>query len=200
MYKTASRFLQHRAFFRPIKEGSKGQDNKPIPKIIKKAFRNHEFVRGCIAQEIKGGYAININEFRAFCPYSEMYPIIKTASDIESIQQKIFLFLVLKVDLDRGSVVVSRKKAAQLIAWERAKYSYSRHSTLRGTVKDVKPYGAFIDIGGMDGLLHVSEMSSKEKNQEITLKVGKIIEVYVIGLNKESQRISLSTLSHTQIS
>lgn len=198
MYKIASRYLQHRAFLgHPLSEQKRnGQGEQGIPKKIKQAFNNNELIRGSISNEIKGGYTITIKGFDAFCPYSEMYPRIKSVGFLKSFQQHNLEFLVLKVDLN--SVVVSRKKAAHLRAWEQAKQAHSKHLTLRGTVKHIKQYGAFIDIGGMDGLLHVSAINRKGNNQEITLKVGQAIKVSVIGLDEERQRISLSTAFNTQ--
>lgn len=198
MYKIASRYLQHRAFLgHPISDKKRnGQGEQGIPKKIKQAFSSNELIRGSISHEIKGGYTIIIKGFSAFCPYSEMYPKIKSVNFLKSFQKHDLEFLVLKVSLK--SVVVSRKKAAHLRAWEQAKQAHSKHLTLRGTVKDIRQYGAFIDIGGMDGLLHVSEINSKGKNQEIFLKVGQVIKVSVIGLDEERQRVSLSTPFNTR--
>ena len=145
---------------------------------------------GQIKSKIKGGYRINVMGYDAFCPNSEMYPNPNLVLD-RTILGKTMKYRIIKVELN--SVIVSRKKAAEDETLDKVKQALVNGKSISGVVKKIEVYGAFIDLGGLDGLLHISEIADHWiENIQEHLKVGQIIEVKIISIDNENKRISLT--------
>jgi len=193
MYKGASRFLQHLTMKdkeKPPQKLDKKQDTYGIPSHIKRIARTTGLIRGCFHEEVKGGYIVDIEGFQAFCPHSEMDPdVVPNAPNV----QKQVQFRIIKVDVEKRSVIVSRKRAAEQQGWEMAVDAFNKGRCLIGTVKEIKEYGAFVDLGGIDGLLHKSEVSNQYVDDiSKVLTVGKRVRSFVIDIDSEKHRIALS--------
>lgn len=193
MYKGASRFLQHLAMKnddKPPQPLQKKKEGQAIPTNIKRLAGKTGVIKGCIQEEVKGGYTIIIQNFRAFCPHSEMYPKL---SALDVAKKESLHFQVIKIDVGKSSVILSRKRAAAQEGWRKAVDAFQKRILISGTVKDIKRYGAFIDLGGIDGLLHKSEISNQFIDDvSKVLSKGQQIRAFVIGLDPDQHRVSLS--------
>jgi small subunit ribosomal protein S1 len=193
MYKNASRFLQRRAYLGEPRRNSAFAPEKfrPVPKRLRRAFKSGELVKGRLAKNIKGGYTIKFGLFHAFCPSSQMYPAIPSNADIDFLQNHGVDYAVIKAD--SSSAVVSRRRAVQKITIAKIAQAYRGGETLEGTIKVIKPYGAFVDLGCVDGLVHISEVSdSWIDDLSKVLKNGQKVKVIVIDIDEKKTRISLS--------
>jgi small subunit ribosomal protein S1 len=194
MYKGASRFLQHRAFFgeKTIKKSiSTPKKLHDVPKSLKKAFNSGKLIKGRVFDRVKGGLRVDFNGFHAFCPNSQMYPTKLTEADLNFLKRTHIDFVVIEVDL--FSAVVSRKRAIQKNTVAKTVRAYANGETIEGRVKDIKPYGAFIDLGCVDGLVHISEVSDNWiEDLKDVLKIGEKVKVIVIDIDEKETRISLS--------
>lgn len=157
------------------------------------AFEEKKPVSGRILAMVKGGLSVDLGGTVAFLPGSQVdiRPSRDSGELIGTEQQ----FLIVKIDEARGNIVVSRRA---VLEGERAADKSRLLSELKqgmiveGVVKNLAPYGAFIDLGGIDGLLHASDLSyNKRVSVEDVLKVGQTIKVMVIRFNRENERISL---------
>lgn len=157
------------------------------------AFEEKKAVSGRILGMVKGGLSVDLGGTVAFLPGSQVdiRPSRDSGELIGTEQQ----FLIVKIDEARGNIVVSRRA---VLEGERAADKSRLLSELKqgmiveGVVKNLAPYGAFIDLGGIDGLLHASDLSyNKRVSVEDVLKVGQTIKVMVIRFNRENERISL---------
>ncbi len=160
---------------------------------FEKAFKEGTPVMGTMFSRVKGGFIVNLGSTTAFLPGSQvdMRPV-KDITPLMGIEQP---FLILKMDKLRENIVVSRRGILEgANAEERAKAiaNLSEGQVLNGVVKNITNYGAFVDIGGIDGLLHSTDISWKRVNNPAdVLTPGQEIKVKVIKFNKESKRISL---------
>ncbi len=194
MYKTASRFLQYLAykgatFWQPKHKRKKSKPRRNIiPKKMITAYRNKQNVTGKIIGQIKGGYSIHILSYKFFCPFSEMYPKGITKSDLSNLQKKELEFKIIQV---YPNIVVSRKQAAKMEALRNARMAFKKGAILSGVVQEIKEYGVFIDIGGIDGLLHINEIKKKGLSSSDLIK-GNIIKIVIRDLDVNTSRISLS--------
>ena len=152
-----------------------------------------EFVTGKIHNRVKGGFAVEVDVVKAFLPGSlvDVRPV-KEAPDIENTVQD---FKVIKLDYKRNNVVLSRKavleKNNSAVKVELLK-NLEEGQIVKGIVKNVTDYGAFIDLGGLDGLLHITDISwSRVTNPSEYLTLGEEIEVKVLSFDKEKLRVSL---------
>ncbi len=162
-------------------------------KMLEEALETGEFVTGKIHNRVKGGFAVEIDVVKAFLPGSlvDIRPV-KEAPDIENTIQD---FKVIKLDYKRNNVVLSRKavleKNSSEVKVELLK-NLDEGQTVKGIVKNLTDYGAFIDLGGLDGLLHITDISwSRVTNPSEHLNVGEEIEVKVLSFDKEKLRVSL---------
>ena len=161
--------------------------------VMEKALKNKEQVTGNIFSRVKGGFSVDLNDAIAFLPGSQVdVKVIKDNSYLLGTNQ---IFHILKMDRKRGNIVVSRRS---VLEEGRAEAKKEMASTLEegqimeGTVKNITDYGAFVDLGEMDGLLHVTDISWKRiSHPSEVLTVGKKIKVKLIKYNSDSQRLSL---------
>ena len=162
-------------------------------KMLEEALETGEFVTGKIHNRVKGGFAVEVDVVKAFLPGSlvDVRPV-KEAPDIENTVQD---FKVIKLDYKRNNVVLSRKavleKNNSAVKTELLK-NLDEGQIVTGVVKNITDYGAFIDLGGLDGLLHITDISwSRVINPTEHLTVGEEIEVKVLSFDKEKLRVSL---------
>jgi len=162
-------------------------------KNLEHALETGEFVTGKILNRVKGGFAVEVDVVKAFLPGSlvDTRPL-KDAPNIENTIQD---FKVIKLDYKRNNVVLSRKavleEANSAEKLELLK-SLEEGQIVKGIVKNITEYGAFIDLGGLDGLLHITDISwSRVINPADSLSLGEEIEVKVLSFDKEKLRVSL---------
>jgi len=162
-------------------------------KMLEEALETGEFVTGKIQNRVKGGFAVEVDVVKAFLPGSlvDLRPV-KEAPDIENTVQD---FKVIKLDYKRNNVVLSRKAVLEKnnseVKVELLK-NLEEGQIVKGVVKNITDYGAFIDLGGLDGLLHITDISwSRVTNPSEHLNVGEEIDVKVLSFDKEKLRVSL---------
>ncbi len=160
---------------------------------LEKSMNAGERVNGVIFGRVKGGFTVDLNGAIAFLPGSQID--IRPIRDITPLMGISQPFQILKMDKIRGNIVVSRRVVLEETRAEaRAELidTLKEGSILDGVVKNITDYGAFIDLGGVDGLLHVTDISWKRINHPAeVLSVGQTIKVQVIKFNEDNQRISL---------
>ena len=160
---------------------------------LEKCLNSGERVNGVIFGRVKGGFTVDLNGAIAFLPGSQID--IRPIRDISPLMGISQPFQILKMDKLRGNIVVSRRVVLEETRAEaRAELidTLKEGSILDGVVKNITDYGAFIDLGGVDGLLHVTDISWKRINHPSeVLNVGQTIKVQVIKFNEDNQRISL---------
>ena len=160
---------------------------------LEKAYEAEERVEGAIFGRVKGGFTVDLGGAVAFLPGSQVdVRPVRDAGPLMNMSQP---FQVLKMDRRRGNIVVSRRAILEESrAEQRAEIvgKLAEGETVDGVVKNITEYGAFVDLGGVDGLLHVTDMAWRRVNHpsEI-LTIGETIKVQVIKINKETHRISL---------
>ncbi|WP_348675810.1 30S ribosomal protein S1 [uncultured Abyssibacter sp.] len=160
---------------------------------LQKAFDDEEIVVGQISGKVKGGYTVDVGNVRAFLPGSLVD--IRPVRDTAYLEGKPLEFKVIKLDRIRNNVVVSRREVLE------AEYSVEREAlieklqegiVLQGVVKNLVDYGAFVDLGGIDGLLHITDMSWKRvKDPSEVVEAGQEVEVKVLKFDRERMRVSL---------
>ena len=155
--------------------------------------RQDAVVEGKIIGRVKGGFAVDIGKIIAFLPGSQVD--IRPIKDIAPLIDLAQPFKILKMDKHQGNVVVSRRaiiEESRAEARETLLANISENSILEGTVKNITDYGAFIDLGPIDGLLHITDMSwSKISHPSEVLSLGQQVKVIVIKYNEEAKRVSL---------
>ena len=160
---------------------------------LEKAYEKEERVDGAIFGRVKGGFTVDLGGAVAFLPGSQVdVRPVRDAGPLMGLKQP---FQILKMDRRRGNIVVSRRAILEESrAEQRAEVigNLSEGQIVDGVVKNITEYGAFVDLGGVDGLLHVTDMAWRRVNHpsEI-LSIGETIKVQVIKINKETHRISL---------
>ena len=160
---------------------------------LENAIENNEIVNGIISGKVKGGFTVDIEEVRAFLPGSLVD--VRPLRDTVHLEGKPLEFKVIKIDQKRNNVVVSRRavledensqEREQLLA------SMEEGQSILGIVKNLTDYGAFVDLGGVDGLLHITDMSWKRiKHPSEMVNVGDEIDVRILRFDKEKNRVSL---------
>lgn len=160
---------------------------------LAKAFEKKDIVIGTITGKVKGGFTVDIGTVRAFLPGSLVD--VRPVRDTTFLENKPLEFKLIKLDKLRNNVVVSRREVLE------AEYSQERDSllqnlqegvVLKGVVKNLVEYGAFVDLGGVDGLLHITDMSWKRvKEPSEVVTVGQELEVKVLKYDRERKRVSL---------
>ena len=162
-------------------------------KMLEEALESGEFVTGKIHNRVKGGFAVEVDVVKAFLPGSlvDVRPV-KEAPDIENTIQD---FKVIKLDYKSNNVVLSRKavleKNNSAVKVELLE-NLEEGQLVKGVVKNITDYGAFVDLGGLDGLLHITDISwSRVTNPSEHLNLGDEIEVKVLNFDKEKLRVSL---------
>jgi len=160
---------------------------------LEKMFEKNEKVSGVIFNKVKGGFTVDLDGAVAFLPGSQVD--IRPVRDIGPLMHQPQSFQILKMDRRRGNIVVSRRSVLEETRAEQRADIVARleeGQVIDGLVKNITDYGAFIDLGGIDGLLHVTDMAWRRVNHpsEI-LNVGDTVKVQIIRINPETQRISL---------
>ena len=160
---------------------------------LEKAFQDGERVSGVIFGRVKGGFTVDLDGAVAFLPGSQVD--IRPVRDIAPLIGTEQPFQILKMDRRRGNIVVSRRAVLEdTRAEQRNELIANLHEgqVLEGIVKNITDYGAFVDLGGVDGLLHVTDIAWRRVNHPTdALQVGQSVKVQVIRFNSETQRISL---------
>lgn len=160
---------------------------------LEKAFEKSEVVTGVINGRVKGGFTVEIDNVRAFLPGSLVD--VRPVRDPAYLEGKSLEFKVIKLDQRRNNVVVSRRAVVeQEYSAEREQLleSLQEGNTVKGIVKNLTDYGAFVDLGGIDGLLHITDMAWKRvKHPSEVVNVGEEIDVKILKFDRERQRVSL---------
>ena len=161
--------------------------------ILERAFEAQERVDGTIFGRVKGGFTVDLEGATAFLPGSQVD--IRPVKDIGHLLGISQPFLILKMDRRRGNIVVSRRavlEESRTEARSELVANLQEGQTLQGVVKNITDYGAFVDLGGVDGLLHVTDIAWRRINHPSeALTIGQSVDVQVIRFNSETQRISL---------
>ena len=167
---------------------------------LEKQQNQKEQVTGVITGRVKGGFAVDINGAVAFLPGSQVD--LKPIKDISPLLNKPQPMIILKMDKLRGNIVVSRRVLLEETRKaDRSKLlsDINEGDKLKGVVKNITDYGVFVDLGGMDGLIHVTDISWERVNHPSEMfKIGEDIEVIVIKYDKENNRISLGLKQLTE--
>ncbi len=162
-------------------------------KILEKALETGEVIQGVVTERVRGGFTVEINKVRAFLPGSLVD--IKPVRDTSFIEGKEIDCKVIKVDNRQNNIVVSRRAALMAEGTperEELLNSLFEGAELTGIVKNLTDYGAFIDLGGIDGLLHITDISWKRiRHPSEILKLGDEIKVKVLKYDREKGRVSL---------
>ena len=162
-------------------------------KKLEEALDSGEFVEGKVLTRVKGGFSVEVDVVKAFLPGSlvDIRPV-KEAPELENTVQE---FKVIKLDYKRNNVVLSRKAVLEKInSAEKVELlkNLDEGQIVKGVVKNLTDYGAFVDLGGLDGLLHITDLSwSRVTNQSEVLSLGDEIDVKILSFDKEKLRVSL---------
>jgi len=160
---------------------------------LEKAHEANDTVKGTITDKVKGGFTVEINEVRAFLPGSLVD--LRPVRDTSYLEGKELEFKVIKIDRKRNNVVVSRRAVVELESSSERESLLSNleeGQNVKGIVKNLTDYGAFVDLGGVDGLLHITDMAWKRvKHPSEIVNVGDEIDVKVLKFDKERNRVSL---------
>lgn len=161
--------------------------------VLENALAKGETINGTIFGKVKGGFTVDINGIVAFLPGSQVD--IRPIKDITPLMGILQPFVILKIDREQGNVVVSRRAILEG-SREEARHellaNIKEHQILEGVVKNITDYGAFIDLGSVDGLLHVTDISwGRINHPSEILTLGQVIKVQVIKYNEDTKRISL---------
>jgi small subunit ribosomal protein S1 len=160
---------------------------------LEKAFNDSEIVIGIITGRVKGGFTVELENVRAFLPGSLVD--VRPVRDTSYLEGKPLEFKVIKLDQKRNNVVVSRRAVVeQEFSAERSALmdNLQEGTVVKGTVKNLTDYGAFVDLGGIDGLLHITDMAWKRvKHPSEVVQVGAEVEVRILKFDRERSRVSL---------
>ncbi len=161
--------------------------------LLEKSFEAQQRVNGIIFGRVKGGFTVDLSGAVAFLPGSQVD--IRPVRDISPLLGTPQPFQILKMDRSRGNIVVSRRAVLEETRAEQRSElieNLKEGQILEGVVKNITDYGAFVDLGGVDGLLHVTDIAWKRINHPSeALHIGQTVRVQVIRFNSETQRISL---------
>ena len=160
---------------------------------LEKAHEDNQTVTGVITERVKGGFTVEVGKVRAFLPGSLVD--VRPVRDTSFLEGKPIEFKVIKVDQRRNNIVVSRRAVVETentVDIEGVIESLKEGALVKGLVKNLTDYGAFIDLGGIDGLLHITDMAWKRvKNPSEIVSIGDEIEVKVLKFDEEKRRVSL---------
>ncbi|MEJ8570534.1 30S ribosomal protein S1 [Microbaculum marinum] len=160
---------------------------------LEKAYAANEKVEGMIFNSVKGGFTVDLDGAVAFLPRSQVD--IRPVRDVGPLMNTPQPFQILKMDRRRGNIVVSRRTVLEETRAEQRSelvQSLEEGQVIEGVVKNITDYGAFVDLGGIDGLLHVTDIAWRRINHPTeVLAVGQTVKVRIIKINHETQRISL---------
>ncbi len=156
-------------------------------------MENGDILSGVINGKVKGGLTVMINSIRAFLPGSLVD--VRPVKDTSHFEGKEIEFKVIKLDKKRNNVVVSRRAVLEATLGEERKAlleNLQEGSVIKGIVKNITDYGAFVDLGGIDGLLHITDLAWRRvKHPSEVLEVGQEVEAKVLKFDQDKQRVSL---------
>ena len=160
---------------------------------LEQRFNNKEQVEGVIFNKVKGGFTVDLDGAVAFLPGSQVD--VRPVRDMGPLMNTPQPFKILKMDRRRGNIVVSRREILEATRAEQRSEIVAKLAegqVIDGLVKNITDYGAFIDLGGIDGLLHVTDMAWRRVNHPSEIvNVGDTVKVQIVRINPETQRISL---------
>jgi small subunit ribosomal protein S1 len=160
---------------------------------LEKAFQGNEKVTGVIFNQVKGGFTVDLDGAVAFLPRSQVD--IRPIRDVSPLMNNPQPFQILKMDRRRGNIVVSRRTVLEETRAEQRQelvQNLEEGQVIDGVVKNITDYGAFVDLGGIDGLLHVTDIAWRRVNHPSeVLNIGQQVKVKIIKINHETHRISL---------
>jgi small subunit ribosomal protein S1 len=160
---------------------------------LEKAFQGNEKVNGVIFNQVKGGFTVDLDGAVAFLPRSQVD--IRPIRDVTPLMNVPQPFQILKMDRRRGNIVVSRRTVLEETRAEQRQelvQNLEEGQVIDGVVKNITDYGAFVDLGGIDGLLHVTDIAWRRVNHPTeVLNIGQQVKVKIIKINHETHRISL---------
>jgi small subunit ribosomal protein S1 len=160
---------------------------------LEKAFSSNEKVQGVIFNQVKGGFTVDLDGAVAFLPRSQVD--IRPIRDVSPLMNQPQPFQILKMDRRRGNIVVSRRTVLEETRAEQRQelvQNLEEGQVIDGVVKNITDYGAFVDLGGIDGLLHVTDIAWRRVNHPTeVLNIGQQVKVKIIKINHETHRISL---------
>ena len=160
---------------------------------LEEKFNNGEKVEGVIFNQVKGGFTVDLDGAVAFLPRSQVD--IRPIRDVTPLMHNPQSFEILKMDKRRGNIVVSRRTVLEESRAEQRSeivQNLEEGQVVEGVVKNITDYGAFVDLGGIDGLLHVTDMAWRRVNHPTEiLNIGQTVKVQIIRINQETHRISL---------
>src|SRR5947207_1333021 len=160
---------------------------------LEKAFNGNEKVTGVIFNQVKGGFTVDLDGAVAFLPRSQVD--IRPIRDVSPLMNQPQPFQILKMDRRRGNIVVSRRTVLEETRAEQRQelvQNLEEGQVIDGVVKNITDYGAFVDLGGIDGLLHVTDIAWRRVNHPTeVLTIGQTVKVKIIKINHETHRISL---------
>ena len=161
--------------------------------VLEKVYEDQEVIQGYISGRVKGGFTVEIRDIRAFLPGSLVD--VRPLRDNEQLEGQTLDFKVIKLDQKRNNVVVSRRsvlEAENSVERQELLKNLQEGHELKGIVKNLTDYGAFVDLGGIDGLLHITDMSWKRiKHPSEIVAVGDEIDVKVLKFDRDRNRVSL---------
>ena len=160
---------------------------------LEQAFKSNEKVQGVIFNQVKGGFTVDLDGAVAFLPRSQVD--IRPIRDVTPLMNVNQPFQILKMDRRRGNIVVSRRTVLEETRAEQRQelvQNLEEGQVIDGVVKNITDYGAFVDLGGIDGLLHVTDIAWRRVNHPTeVLNIGQQVKVKIIKINHETHRISL---------
>ena len=160
---------------------------------LEKKFEAEEKVEGQIFNQVKGGFTVDLDGATAFLPRSQVD--IRPIRDVTPLMNTLQPFQILKMDRRRGNIVVSRRTVLEESRAEQRSeivQNLEEGQIVEGVVKNITDYGAFVDLGGIDGLLHVTDMAWRRVNHPTEiLNIGQTVKVQIIRVNQDTHRISL---------
>lgn len=167
---------------------------------LEKIYKTNDIVNGYVTAKVKGGFTVKINVIKAFLPGSLVS--FKSAIDSDEVKGKELKFKIIKLEKKKNNIVLSQKfilEEKNNKNFQNLLLKINEGDTISGVVKNITDYGAFIDLGGLDGLLHITDMSWKRvKHPNNILKIGDDIKVKILKFDKDTNRVSLGLKQLTQ--
>ncbi len=162
-------------------------------RALEELHNNDEIVKGVISSKVKGGFTVEIGSVRAFLPGSQVD--VRPVRETTHLEGKELEFKIIKIDKPRNNIVVSRRAVMEVANSEEREELLAKLEegmTVEGVVKNLTDYGAFVDLGGIDGLLHITDMAWRRiKHPSEAVEVGQDVKVKVLKFDKERNRVSL---------
>lgn len=167
---------------------------------LERIYKSNDIISGYVTAKVKGGFTVKINVIKAFLPGSLVS--FKSAIDSDEVKDKELKFKIIKLEKKKNNIVLSQK----FILEEKSNKNFqslllkiNEGDTISGFVKNITDYGAFVDLGGLDGLLHITDMSWKRvRHPNNILKIGDEVKVKILKFDKDTNRVSLGLKQLTQ--